>query len=247
MLRYAQSTGAKQVGLMLLNTSWGRGNLKVAEIYNEAHPDLKIVGSHWYNWDDKSLIDKYQALRQAGAEAIVLVSNTDDAAILIKEVAALPSNQRIPLIAHWGVAGGRLPEIAGAALHQVDFSVVQTYSFIDDVSPKALKVIATAKRLFGVASARTLPSPTGVAHGYDLTHILAKAINDAASTDREAIRDALEQISNYDGLVRNYKRPFTPSQHEALIPELVFMAKYAAEDNAIVRVWPKAGKSLQLQ
>ena len=38
-----------------------------------------------------------------------------------------------------------------------------------------------------------------MAHAYDLTHILAKAINLAGSTDRTKIRDALEQVENYDG------------------------------------------------
>ncbi|MDP5145264.1 ABC transporter substrate-binding protein [Shewanella sp. ULN5] len=238
MIRYAESKGAKRLGMLLLNTSWGRGNLLTAERYVENNPTLKIVHKHWFNWDDKSLLDKYEALLQAGAEAVLLVSNADEAAILIKEMVSLPPEKQLPIVAHWGVTGGVLPEMAGSALHKVDFSVVQTYSFINAARPKSKTVVAAAQDIFNVSGARELPSPTGIAHAYDLTHILALAINLAGSTERLAIRDALEQVINYDGLIKFYKQPFSPENHDALSPEDVFMAKYDNKDNAIVRIWP---------
>jgi branched-chain amino acid transport system substrate-binding protein len=241
MLRYAQSKGATRVGLLMLNTSWGRGNLKAAEQFVAGTRSLAIAGVHWFNWDDRSFLDKYRALLKAGAQAMVLTANPNEASILIKEVAGLAPEERLPIISHWGVSGGQLPELAGAALHQVDFSVVQTYSFIGATRPKADSVAKAAMRKFNVNSVRALPSPTGIAHAYDLTHILALAINQAGSTDRAAIRHALEHIKSYDGLIKHFKPPFSPKQHEALSQKLVFIAKYAQEDNAIVRVWPALG------
>ena len=240
MLDYALHKGVKKIGLLLLNTSWGRGNLEVAEQYTSENLQQIIVGKHWFNWDDKSFLEKYNSLRRGGAEAILLVANANEAAILIKEIASLPEEQRLPIISHWGVSGGLLPEMAGDALHKVDFSVVQTYSFIGTERAKALPVINAAKKIFFVESERQLPSPTGIAHAYDLTHILALAINKAGSTERSKIRDALEQIDSYQGLIKDYKPPFTATQHEALSVEEVFMAIYDKTDNAIVRVWPPA-------
>ena len=75
MLRHAAKKGAKQVGLLLVNTSWGRGNNKAAEAYVALHPEIKIVGTEWYNWTDKSFLEKLAALKRAGAQAIVLVGN----------------------------------------------------------------------------------------------------------------------------------------------------------------------------
>ena len=69
-------------------------------------------------------------------------------------------------------------------------------------------------------------SPVGVAHAYDLTHLLARAINKAGSTDRRKIRDALEQLEPYDGLIQRYAKPFSPQRHDALSPERIFMAHY---------------------
>lgn len=235
MLCHAEARGARRVGLLLLNTSWGRSSLKAAEAHVARHPRLKIVGARWFNWADKSFRDHYLALVDAGAQAVLLVANNDDG-LKVKELAQLPAAQRVPVVSHWGVTGGHFPADAGfAALQALDFTVVQTYSFLGAKRPQARRVLAAAQRLFGGDDARRLPSPVGVAHAYDLTHILALAIKRAGSTDRRAIRDALEQVKNYEGLIKTYAQPFSPSRHEALAPEDVFLARYAA-DGAIERL-----------
>ena len=58
MLRHAAKKGAKQVGLLLLNTGWGRGNHKAAEAYVALHPEIKIVGTQWFNWSDTAFLDQ---------------------------------------------------------------------------------------------------------------------------------------------------------------------------------------------
>lgn len=234
MLRHAANKGVKQVGLLLLNTSWGRSNHKAAEAYVAAHPEMKIVGVQWYNWVDTSYLDKYTALKQAGAQAILLVSNAE-AGQLVREMAALPKAERLPIVSHWGPSTGNFAQLAGPYLHELDFAMVQTYSFIDAKGPKARRVLAAAQKMFDVKDARSLASPVGLAQAYDLTHILARAIARAGSTDRPAVRAALEQVRNYEGLIKHYPQPFTPQRHEALSQGDVFMARYAP-DGAIVRI-----------
>lgn len=229
MIPYAGVKNAHSIGLLLLNTSWGRGNLKAAEAYVQQHPDYRIVATHWYNWSDESLLEKYLALYHAGAQAVVFVGNPGDAIKLLQAEAGLPVSQRLPIVSHWGVTGGDFAATAGRLLRDVDFSVVQTYSFIGKQDPAALRVLAAAKRLFGVADARHLEAPVGVAHAYDLTHILAKAINSAGVLDRVKIRSALEQIKDYAGLIKTYRQPFSADRHDALSPEDVFIAKYAVD------------------
>jgi branched-chain amino acid transport system substrate-binding protein len=87
-------------------------------------------------------------------------------------------------------------------------------------------VIAAAKSRLNVTSVHQFTSPAGIAHAYDLTHILARALRLARTTDRVALRDALEQVRGYDGLVRRYAAPFTPTRHEALSEDDLFMAHY---------------------
>ncbi len=234
MLRHAAKKGAKQVGLLLVNTGWGRSNHKAAEAYVALHSEIKIVRTEWFNWADTNFLDKVTALKQAGAQAIVLVANAE-ASKLVRDIATLPKAERLPIVSHWGMSGGTFVEDAGPALQEIDFALVQTYSFIDAKRPKARQVLAAAQRLFGVKDARSLAAPVGLAQAYDLTHILARAINRAGNTERAAVRAALEQVRDYDGLIKRYPQPFTPARHEALSLEDVFMARYAP-DGAIVRI-----------
>lgn len=229
MIPYAGVKKAHNIGLLLLNTSWGRSNLQAAESYVQKHPEYQIVNTRWYNWSDESLLEKYRELYKSGAQAVIFVGNPSDALKLVQAEVSLPVAQRLPIISHWGVTGGDFIQMTGSMLQDVDFSVVQTYSFIGRQDAAALRVLAAAKRLFNVADARSLESPVGVAHAYDLTHILAKAINLAGVPDRAKIRDALEQVKNYAGLIKTYRKPFTAERHEALSLEDVFLAKYAAD------------------
>ncbi|MEW5838966.1 MAG: ABC transporter substrate-binding protein [Pseudomonadota bacterium] len=239
LLRFAvKERHARRVGLLLANLSWGRSNQ--AAIHKAAKRlGVGIVGERWFNAGETSLLALYQDLRNSGAQAVILVANEIEGSLLIREIAALPAEQRLPIISHWGVTGGDFVRLTGAALGKVDLSVVQTYSFIDDPSPAARRVLAALKARYGVNDAKALQSPVGVAHAYDLTHLLARAIDKAGSADRRKIRDALERLEPYDGLVRYYAQPFSATRHDALSPEQVFMARYA-EDGSLVRIpWSK--------
>lgn len=225
MLRVAQSRGLDKVGLLLTNTGWGRSNKLAADNYARMYPSPAIVHTAWYNFKDTSLIDKYDSLIRRGAKAIILVANDDEAAVLVREIAALPPERRVPVLSHWGVAGGEFVKQAGPALAQVDFSVIQTFSFFKADRAALARFFAVAKG-FGLKKPDDVHAPTGVAHAYDLTHILARAINLAGSTERSRIRGALEKIRQHRGLIKMYQPPFTATQHEALSADELLMARF---------------------
>jgi branched-chain amino acid transport system substrate-binding protein len=229
LLRFARETKkADRVGVLVPNTVWGRSNsaaLKKAA----AGLGVLIVGERWYNWGDKTLLPQYQELRDAGAQAIVLVANEVEGALLVREMAGLPEAQRLPVVSHWGVTGGKFVEMAGEALDRIDFAVVQTFSFIGNNAPAAKRVLAALRKKYGIERAEAVTSPVGVAQAYDMVHLVAAAIRKAGSAERIKVRAALEQLGAYDGLVRRYARPFTPDNHDALSPDQVFMARYAQD------------------
>jgi branched-chain amino acid transport system substrate-binding protein len=238
MLKHALGKSVERVGLLLPNTSWGRSNLASAERYFQGAPRPRPVGIEWYQWGDKTMLDKYQALRAAGAQAIAFVANDSEAVILCREIAALPPEQRLPIISHWGVTGGNFVNLVGQDLAKVDFSVVQTFSFYKADPDKVRQVLAVSDRLFGLSRIEQIESPVGVGHAYDLTHLVARAIELAGTADRRAVRDALERVTHYRGLVKTFEQPFTPDNHDALGAEDVFMAAYRL-DGAIVPLPPE--------
>ncbi len=208
LMEAARRRGVNKVGLLLTNTAWGRSNLGAVERFAAAHKEPRVVGTAWYNWQERSLVDKYNKLQEAGAEAVLLVANDDEAAVLVNEMAELPAARRVPVYSHWGVTGGRFFKGAQPGLKSVDFSVVQTFSFFRARKPALDRFMATAAK-FGIRRIEDIESPVGTAHAYDMTHILAKAIDLAGKADRSAVRDALERVREHDGLVKHYAPPFT--------------------------------------
>jgi branched-chain amino acid transport system substrate-binding protein len=240
LIRHGQAQGRQNFGMLALNTTWGRSSLKAAESFLQKVGKGRLVGVQWVNWQDETFVEKYLELKRRGAQAILLVTNFREASILLQEVSRLPKVDRLPVLSHWGVSGGPMPAQAGAALRDVDFLMVQTYSFVGDERAKTLSVLQAAKPMFGIDSARALPSPVGFAHAYDLTHILALAIDRAGTTERSAVRAALEEVRNYDGLIKRYARPFTRERHDALSEADVIITRYDPDDGAILPVAPKA-------
>ncbi len=229
LLQSAEQRGFDKVGLLLINTAFGRSNLAAAEKYMLGVKNQKIVDIDWHYARDTTLIKQYQKLTVAGAKAVLLSTGPEEAAILVREVAALPASQRVPILSHWGITGGNFLKQAGSALQEVDLSVIQTFSFFSADKQMLARFMKTAAATGGIKRIEDIAAPTGVAHGYDLMHILAKAINLARSTERSAIRDALEKVSEHRGLIKLYQPPFTPTRHEALGPAELLMARYNRE------------------
>ncbi len=233
LLKAAQQRGFNKVGLLLVNGSWGRSNLAAAEKYMLGATKQKIVDIAWFNLQDTTLMPQYKKLTDAGAKAVVLVANDEDGVTLVNEMAALPPSQRVPIFSHWGITGGSFFETAGAALKKVDLSIIQTFSFFNADKQMLARFMKTAEQTGGIKRIEDMRAPVGTAHAYDLMHILAKAINLARSTERSAIRDALENVPEHRGLVKLYKPPFTPARHEALGPAELLLARYNLEGSLV--------------
>jgi branched-chain amino acid transport system substrate-binding protein len=224
VVRHAAARGHLRLGVLLPNTEWGRSNEAALTDATRGKP-VTVVATRWYNWGVESLRAEYDALLEAGAQVVFLVGNESEGAILVKEVAALPAERHRPLLAHHGVMGGDLGRMAGESLRRVDLAVVQPFFFTD--GPVARRALEGAHRLFGVEGRRDLPSPAGFATAYDLTHLVARAVDRAGTTRRPEVRAALERLGPYPGLVKTLEHPFTPERHEALGPEDVRFGRFS--------------------
>lgn len=238
LLNEARRRGFTRVGLLLPNGPWGQSNANAAQHHAASNPVPELVKVTRFEWSDTSLANEYLDLVEGGAEAVLFVGNEPEIALLLANMGEMPRGQWRPILSHWGIAAGDVSGLVNRdLLTQVDLSFVQTFSFIDHPSPKARAVLAAAMQKMKAGSPAEVHSPVGVAHAYDLVHILARAVTRARSTDRPKIRDALEQLPPYDGLIKRYAPPFTADRHEALGPEQIFIARWR-RDGAIVRAAP---------
>jgi len=229
LLKYAREKfGARKAGLMLINNPWGQSNEQGLVAASKADRSVEIAGIEKFENNDVDMVPQLARLKAAGADSIILVVNAPPGAQVMK------SRERMgwtaPVVSHWGISGGRFPELAGPTAGEADF--VQTYSFYGPQGPVGQRVLAAlAKKYPQIKGPGEIFAPVGTANAYDAMHLLAMGIEQAGSTDSDAIRIALETLGKpYEGLIKTYVKPFTPDNHDALGPEDYIMVHYDGEE-----------------
>lgn len=220
--------GRSRLGLLLERSSWGRSCEKSM---GEALARRKQVarGVQWFNWADEDMEPQVAALEKAGAQAILLVANAPEASNVVKSMERRPPERRLPIYSHWGIVGGSFARLVGPSLSAVELHVFQTFSFIGAKQARTQAFIKAYNQMFGTTRPEDILAPTGTAHAYDAVWLLALAIKKAGTTDRPKVRDALEHLEPYEGLVRTYQPAFTPSRHEALDLSDYSLARFTLE------------------
>ena len=211
--RYATEVLKKsKPGLLLENTSWGQSN-EVGLTKWLGEKGIKPVGVEKFNWGDPDMSPQLLRLKNAGADHVVLVANAPEGAQVVKSRAKI--GWETPMVSHWGISGGRFAELTGDLSDGVAF--LQTYSFFGKLSERGEHVLRMLKEKYGVKGPEDVIAPVGTANAYDGMHLVALAIEQAGSVDGPKVRDALENLKGeHKGLIKTYRRPFTPEQHDAL-------------------------------
>jgi len=234
LIKKAIEKGYKRPALLLEQTGWGISNNKAMSnaISSLGLETAKVL---WFNWGARDLTEQIKSAKAAGADVIMLVANAPEGAACIDSMARLPENARLPIYSHWGITGGNFYQKVKKSLLKVDLVFLQTYSFLDPPYPDRAKKLFSAygKKFPEVRSAKEIFSPVGTAHSYDLVHLIALAVKNAGSTSRPKIRDALEQIKTYKGLVKTYNPPFSPDRHDALNEKDFRIARYDADGHIV--------------
>jgi len=229
LLKFAhQKFGAKKAGLMLINNPWGQGNEKGLVAASQADSAIAIAGVEKFEAGDVDMAPQLARLKEGGADSIILVGNAAPGAQVMKSRERL--DWMVPVVSHWGISGGRFPELAGPTAGQADF--VQTYSFFGKQGPVGQRVLAALEKKYpSIKGPQDVFSPVGTADAYDAMNILALAIAQSGSTDPDAVRAALEDLkASYEGLIKTYTRPFTAENHDALGPDDYVMVHYEGDN-----------------
>jgi len=231
MLEYAQKTfKTGKFGMILVNNPWGESNEKGLRAALAAQ-GMQPVGVEKLEANDVDVVPQLTRLRDAGAETLFMVGNVGPSAQVVKSLDRM--GWKVPIVSHWGPAGGRFTELAGPSAKGVHF--VQTYSFFGPQSPVGERVIAALKAKYpDVKGPENISPAVGVANAYDAMHLTARAIEKAGSTDGDAIRKAFYEIDRHEGLIKTYEKPFKPGVHDAVTKDDYVWARFI--DNRILPV-----------
>lgn len=238
LIGHARRSGYSKPGLLLERTGWGRSNQKAITNALTAK-GLTTAGTNWFDWGIDGLATEIESLIDGGADCLLLVCNPREGVVALRSMAALPMEKRVPIISHWGITGGgrKFFKDIRDLLDEIDLVFLQSFSFLaPPFEDRASHVCDLYRKAFSnYQSPKDIFSPVGTAHAYELVHMLAKSIRRANSIERPKVREALERLGKYKGLIRNYDPPFSPDQHDALTPSDLHMCRFA-EDGAIVPI-----------
>ena len=111
MLEYAQKNfGTSKFGLILVNNPWGESNEKGLHAALAAK-GLKPVGVEKFEPNDLDVVPQLTRLKAAGADTLFMVGNVGPSAQVVKSLDRM--GWQVPIVSHWGPAGGRFTELAG--------------------------------------------------------------------------------------------------------------------------------------
>ncbi|MEY4723109.1 MAG: hypothetical protein RLZZ324_622 [Candidatus Parcubacteria bacterium] len=154
---------------------------------------------------DKELTGLLVDAQKAGADAVLVYSLVDSSSRFVK--LAAQKNYK-PMLLGTAANAIDLWAATGPASSKMFYSAI----IVDESKPEAISLEKKATALFGKPS----PALTVTSFSYDAVYLIKAAMEKAGTTDKKAVRDALEEIDNVQGSLHVYKKPFSHDDHEGM-------------------------------
>ena len=142
----------------------------------------------------KDLTAQLVQIQQANVDAVVGAAFSDQAALLLQQMRAI-GMQDMPVFGSNGFTDPVTIRLAGDAVEGV---YAAAHWSPDTTSPKGSALAKKYKDLYGEDCGKS------AAQVYDHLSVLCEAIRIAGTTDRAAVRDAMNKISDFEGCMTNY-------------------------------------------
>ena len=173
---------------------------------------------------EPDIVNEVDRLRQAGADALIMVARSDEAAAIVRSTEAL--GWKVPVVGHPTSKAGNFTERAGVtAINGV--YILQPKALFEYSNPAQTALIEAYGARFGAADPQATANWEGVARGYDGVQLLALGIEQAQSADALAVVQALEGLkTKYRGILKEYSAPFTRESRNAFTLSDYTMAQW---------------------
>ena len=179
---------------------------------------LKPVVVEKFNIGDTDMTAQILHAKEAKAEVLITFGIGPELAQIANGMNKL--NWKVPFVGSWSLSMGSFIDAAGPNSN----GAIMPQTFIQEPStPKRKKFIEAYQKKYNVDR---IPSPVSAAQGYDSVCLLAAAVEQAGDTDGPDVRKALENLNKkVEGVVTNYDKPFSATDHEAIDASVPLMGK----------------------
>lgn len=200
--------GYKNVSLLTWTAGWGvTGRGEILKRLDELK--MKPVADETYDAADTDMTPQILKIKNAKADIILNYGLPRENTYVVRTKAKL--GDKTPYLSAWGIASDSFWE---AAKEFAEGSMTTTT--ITPYGPQPPKVQRFLEKYYSKHGKNLEAIPATFA-SYDIVHLFAQVMEKGAS-DPEAIRKGLENVTYYNGLVKEFKRPvFTKDRHDAFI------------------------------
>ncbi|MBF0606001.1 MAG: DctP family TRAP transporter solute-binding subunit [Magnetococcales bacterium] len=222
---------SEKIAFLVVNNVWGKENAKImTDCLLEKNIQLSAL--ELFNMGEENILQQVQRIEASGADVLIVIAIPGDRLTIINGMATL--KKKIQVLSHMTLtSSGYVFQDVAAPLKSMDLRFIQTFSFLDHDNALVERVLKDYLATYKVNTPQEIPIPVATAQAYDLVHLLAMAIKNAGTTDRASVRDALENIQQYEGLIKTYSPPFTKTRHDALDVSDYFLATYDANGTIV--------------
>ena len=167
LVQYAvKKYAAKRPGMMLINNPLGGIQRKRLDCGHRCRTDRngrhrEVRGQRCVIWCHNS-----PGSRRPG-QTSSLVATVAPGAQMIKSLERM--EWTVPVVSHWGISGGRFPELAGKGAQHVEF--IQTDSFSAHRAPSVRESWPPYRPSIRTSKDRDVTPRVGVANAYDAMHL----------------------------------------------------------------------------
>ncbi|HEU5103417.1 MAG TPA: ABC transporter substrate-binding protein, partial [Roseiflexaceae bacterium] len=177
---------------------------------------VELVSTQNFEETDTDMTAQVQAARDAGAQAIFTYALAPALSNIFKSMDKV--GFKVPVIGSWALSQPTLRQLAGEdLLKKYDVYMAQSYTIDQNEVAKALheKTLTTFNED---------PFPIAVGQTYDATRLMLMAL-DKAGPDSKKIRDAIEQIGDFQAATTAPAKPFAADDHEAIDAKDIFVGQ----------------------
>jgi branched-chain amino acid transport system substrate-binding protein len=202
LYKYMESINITKVAIITSTSGYGASGrnflLSVAANYS-----ITIVDDQTFASTDTSMISQLTHIKGTDAEAVICWDTDQASAVVAKDMQTLQFT--IPLYCSHGVANPGFLSTAGDAANGVIISAGKLL-IVDDLpdSDAQKEILASYKEEYEAEYGEGTINTFG-GHAYDALYIIVEALEDmdedlSLAESRAAIRDGLEQITNFVGI-----------------------------------------------
>jgi branched-chain amino acid transport system substrate-binding protein len=209
--------GHKKIGLLNWTGGWGvtgRGELN----RRLKEHGLTPVADETFDNNDTDMTPQIIKLKSAGAESILNYALVRENTFVVKTKEKL--GDATPYVSAWGIAGPAFWKAAGASAEGVLTSTTVTID--GPQSPERMAFINEYRKRYN----EDMSAAVFVVGAYDAVYLF-KAAMEKNGFEPAQIRAGLENIPEFKGLVKHFKRAiFTKDRHNAVTEEDMIMTRW---------------------